>query len=70
LHEHRGDALLKLGQAVSESIFDGLLGAPGAPSFVFDDDDDDDDDDVERNQLNEAPYDSPALVGRFRLQSV
>jgi hypothetical protein len=55
---------------VSESIFDGLLGAPGAPSFVFDDDDDDDDDDVERNQLNEAPYDSPALVGRFRLQSV
>jgi hypothetical protein len=53
---------------VSESIFDGPLGAPGAPSFVFDDDDDDDDD--ERNQLDEAPYDSLALVGRFRLQSV
>jgi hypothetical protein len=63
LHEHRGDALSKLSQAVSESIFDALLEAPGAPSFVFDDDD-------EQNQLDKAAYDSPALVGRFRLQSV
>jgi hypothetical protein len=64
LHEHRGGALSKLSEAVSESIFDGLLGAPGAPSFVFDDDDDG------QIQLDEAPYDSPALVGRFKLQSV
>jgi hypothetical protein len=64
LQEHRGDALLKLSGAVFEKIFDSLLGTPGAPSFVFDDDDD------EQNQLDEAPYDSPALVGRCRLQSV
>jgi hypothetical protein len=68
LHKHRGGALSKLSEAVSESIFDGLLGAPGAPSFIFDDDDDDDDD--EQNQLDKVPYDSPALVGRSRLQSV
>jgi hypothetical protein len=64
LQEHRGDALLKLSEAILENIFDGLLGTPGAPSFVFDDDN------GEQNQLDEAPYDSPALVGRFRLQSV
>jgi hypothetical protein len=63
LQEHRGDALLKLSGAIFESIFDSLLGTPGAPSFVFDDD-------GEKNQLDEAPYDSPALVRGFRLQSV
>jgi hypothetical protein len=51
-----------LSGAVLENVFDSLLGTPGVPSFVFDDD--------EQNQLDEAPYDSPALVGRFRLQSV
>jgi hypothetical protein len=67
LQEHRGDALLKLSGAIFESIYDSLFGTLGAPSFVFDDDDDDDD---KQNQLDEAPYDSPALVGKFRLQSV
>jgi hypothetical protein len=52
-----------LSWALLENVFDGLLETPGVPSFVFDDDD-------EQNQLDEAPYDSPALVGRFRLQSV
>jgi hypothetical protein len=62
LQKHRGDALLKLIGAILESVFDSLLGTPGALSFVFDDD--------EQNQLDEAPYDSPALMGRCRLQSV
>jgi len=53
-----------LSGAVLENVFDSLLGTPGVPSFVFDDDDD------EQNQLDEDPYDSPVLVGRFRLQSV
>jgi hypothetical protein len=56
-----------LSGAVLENVFDSLLGTPGVPSFVFDDYDDDDDG---QNQLDEAPYDSPALVGRFRLRSV
>jgi hypothetical protein len=63
LHEHRGDVLSKLSEVVSESIFNSPLGAPGAPSFVFDDDD-------EQDQLYKALYDSPALVGSFRLQSI
>jgi hypothetical protein len=44
-----------LSGAVLENVFDSLLGTPGVPSFVFDDD-------GERNQLDEVPYDSPALV--------
>jgi hypothetical protein len=63
LQRYRGDALSELGEAVLENVFDSLLGTPGVPSFVFDDDD-------EQNKLDEAPYESPALVGRFRLRSV
>jgi hypothetical protein len=63
LQEHRGDALSELSGAVLENVFDSLLGTPGVPSFVFDDDD-------EQNQLDEAPYDSPTLVGRFRSQNI
>jgi hypothetical protein len=51
-----------MGGAVSESVFDSLLGTPKAPRFVFDE--------SEQGRLDEALYDSPALVGRCRLQYV
>ncbi|KAM0724060.1 hypothetical protein Q7P37_000240 [Cladosporium fusiforme] len=58
LEQQRGDALLQMSHAVSEGIYDTLLGRPAAPIFVFED---------EQRGLGEAPYDSPALIGRCRL---
>jgi hypothetical protein len=63
LRKQCDDALSKLSEAVPESISDGLLGVLAVPLSVFDDDE-------EQIQLDKTPYDSPALVGRFRLQSV
>jgi len=48
-----------MGGAVSESVFDSLLGTSATPPFVFEE--------SEQGRLDEAPYDSPALVGRCRL---
>jgi hypothetical protein len=63
LQENRGDALSELSGAALENVFGSLFGTPRVPSFVLDHND-------EQNQLDDASYDSPALVGRFRLQSV
>jgi hypothetical protein len=62
LHEQRGSMLLQISRTVSERIYDVLLGRPEAPIFVFEGDG--------HELLEEAPYDSPALVRRCKLQNV
>lgn len=62
LYKYRGDTLLKISRAVSERIYDVLLGRPGTPKFVFEED--------TREVLDDAPYDSPALIGKCKLQDI
>jgi hypothetical protein len=47
---------------VSKSVFDSLLRTLAALPFVFEE--------SKQDRLDEAPYNSLALVGRCRLQSV
>jgi hypothetical protein len=54
--------LHQISQTVSERIYDVFLGRPGAPIFVFEGE--------EQEVLDEAPYDSPALIKRCKLQNV
>jgi len=51
-----------MGEVVSESVFDSLLGTSAAPPFLFGQN--------EQGQLDEAPCDFPTLVGRYKLHSV
>jgi hypothetical protein len=62
LQKHRGDVSSQMGGAVSEAVFDSLLGTPAAPPFAFDED--------EESRMGGIPYDSPALVGKCRSQIV
>jgi hypothetical protein len=51
----------KMSETIFESIFVSGLGIPGAPSFVFND--------IRQNQLDDALYDSPALLRMCTLRS-
>jgi hypothetical protein len=61
LQESRGNTQSKMSETIFESIFVSGLGIPGAPSFVFND--------IRQNQLDDALYDSPALLRMCTLRS-